>query len=175
MSEMRKYRQFTPDQKAEIALAGLSGDRAVRDVCREYEIAESAAPGVPSGSPSSRPEPRSGSTSPTTTDGRTPASATGPRPRSPAPGKIRRHYTLQRPDPSTPTGSTSGIDRPGLVLAADRDEIIPLDLSIALYRTLTHPELAVIPAAGHISPSDPRRAGAFAAAIADFARRQTDT
>ena len=40
MSETRKYRKFTPEQKAEIVLAGLRGDRAVRDVCREYEIAE---------------------------------------------------------------------------------------------------------------------------------------
>ena len=40
MSEQRKYRQFTPEQKAEIVLAGLRGDRSVRDVCREYEIAE---------------------------------------------------------------------------------------------------------------------------------------
>jgi transposase-like protein len=40
VSETRKYRQFTPDQKAEIVLAGLRGDRAVRDVCREYKIAE---------------------------------------------------------------------------------------------------------------------------------------
>lgn len=37
---MRKYRQFTPDQKAEIVLAGLRCDRVVRDMCREYEIAE---------------------------------------------------------------------------------------------------------------------------------------
>ena len=40
MSEKRKYRTFTPEQKAEIVLAGLRGDRTVRDVCREYEIAE---------------------------------------------------------------------------------------------------------------------------------------
>ncbi len=40
MSEKRKYRQFTPEQKTEIALAGLGRDRTVRDVCREYEIAE---------------------------------------------------------------------------------------------------------------------------------------
>lgn len=40
MSEKRKYRGFTPEQKAEIVLAGLRGDRAVRDVCREHEIAE---------------------------------------------------------------------------------------------------------------------------------------
>lgn len=40
MSEKRKYRTFTPEQKAEIVLAGLRGDRSVRDVCREYEIAE---------------------------------------------------------------------------------------------------------------------------------------
>lgn len=39
MSEQRNYRQFTPQQKAEIVLAGLGGDRSVRDVCREYQIA----------------------------------------------------------------------------------------------------------------------------------------
>jgi transposase-like protein len=40
MSEQRKYRQFTLEQKSEIVLAGLRGDRSVRDVCREYQIAE---------------------------------------------------------------------------------------------------------------------------------------
>src|SRR5829696_9005408 len=40
LSEQRKYRQFTPEQKAEIVIAGLRGDRSVRDVCREYQIAE---------------------------------------------------------------------------------------------------------------------------------------
>jgi hypothetical protein len=38
---------------------------------------------------------------------RNPASATPPPPRSPPPGRIPTSYTLQRPDPSTPTGSTS--------------------------------------------------------------------
>ena len=40
MSENRKYRTFTPEQKIEIVLAGLRGDRPVRDVCRTYEISE---------------------------------------------------------------------------------------------------------------------------------------
>jgi transposase-like protein len=40
VSEKRKYRTFSPDEKAEIVLAGLRGDRTVRDVCREHEIAE---------------------------------------------------------------------------------------------------------------------------------------
>ena len=40
MSEKRKYRTFTPEQKLEIVLAGLRGDRSVRDVCREHGIAE---------------------------------------------------------------------------------------------------------------------------------------
>jgi transposase-like protein len=40
MSEKRKYRTFMPEQKLEIVLAGLRGDRTVRDICREYEIAE---------------------------------------------------------------------------------------------------------------------------------------
>ena len=40
MSEKRTYRKFTAKQKAEIVLAGLRGDRPVRDVCRDHEIAE---------------------------------------------------------------------------------------------------------------------------------------
>ncbi len=34
------YRKFTAQQKLEIVLAGLRGDKSVRDVCREHEIAE---------------------------------------------------------------------------------------------------------------------------------------
>ena len=40
MSEKRTYRKFSAKQKAEIVLAGLRGDRSVRDVCREAGIAE---------------------------------------------------------------------------------------------------------------------------------------
>jgi transposase-like protein len=36
----RTYRQFTPEQKTEIVLAGIRADRTVRDVCRAYEISE---------------------------------------------------------------------------------------------------------------------------------------
>lgn len=40
MSEKRSYRKRTAKEKAEIVLAGLRGDRSVRDVCREHEISE---------------------------------------------------------------------------------------------------------------------------------------
>ncbi len=40
MSESRKYRKFTATQKLEVVLAGLRGDRTVREVCREHEISE---------------------------------------------------------------------------------------------------------------------------------------
>lgn len=40
MSEKRKYRTFTPEQKLEIVLAGIRGDRTVRDVCREAGVSE---------------------------------------------------------------------------------------------------------------------------------------
>jgi len=40
LAEQRRYRKFTARQKAEIVLAGLRGERSVRDVCREHEIAE---------------------------------------------------------------------------------------------------------------------------------------
>src|SRR5213083_765737 len=38
LSEQRKYRSWTAKQKLEIVLAGLRGDRSVREVCREHAI-----------------------------------------------------------------------------------------------------------------------------------------
>ncbi|MDH3264384.1 MAG: transposase [Paracoccaceae bacterium] len=40
MATQRTYRKFSAKQKLEIVLAGLRGDRSVRDVCREHGIAE---------------------------------------------------------------------------------------------------------------------------------------
>src|SRR6266511_483753 len=40
LSEQRKYRSWTAQRKLEIVLAGLRGDRSVRDVCREHEISD---------------------------------------------------------------------------------------------------------------------------------------
>ena len=41
MSEQKKqYRSWTAQQKIEIVLAGLRGERTVREVCREHEISE---------------------------------------------------------------------------------------------------------------------------------------
>jgi transposase-like protein len=40
LSEQRKYRSWTAQQKLEIVLAGMRGDRSVRDVCREHAISE---------------------------------------------------------------------------------------------------------------------------------------
>jgi transposase len=40
LSEQRKYRSWTARQKIEIVLAGLRGDRMVKDVCREHGISD---------------------------------------------------------------------------------------------------------------------------------------
>ena len=40
MSEQRKYRTFSAQQKLEIVLAGLRGDVSVKELCRQHEIAE---------------------------------------------------------------------------------------------------------------------------------------
>src|SRR5207245_11351466 len=40
LSEQRKYRSWTAQQELEIVLAGLRGDRSVREVCREHAISE---------------------------------------------------------------------------------------------------------------------------------------
>jgi len=40
LSEQRKRRRFTVQQKVEIVLAGMRGEKSVREVCREHEIVE---------------------------------------------------------------------------------------------------------------------------------------
>jgi transposase len=40
LSEQRKYRTWSAQQKIEIVLAGLRGDRSIKEVCRDHEIAE---------------------------------------------------------------------------------------------------------------------------------------
>ena len=40
LSQQRKYRTWTAQQKIEIVLAGIRGDRKIKEVCREHEIAE---------------------------------------------------------------------------------------------------------------------------------------
>lgn len=40
MSEQRKYRKWTPQQKLELVMASLRGDRSVAEICREHEISE---------------------------------------------------------------------------------------------------------------------------------------
>ena len=41
MSETRKYRKFTAQQKTEIVLASLRGPKTMAELCREHDIAES--------------------------------------------------------------------------------------------------------------------------------------
>ena len=38
LSEHRKYRSWTAQEKLEIVVAGLRGDRSVKEVCREHAI-----------------------------------------------------------------------------------------------------------------------------------------
>jgi pimeloyl-ACP methyl ester carboxylesterase len=62
------------------------------------------------------------------------------------------------------------IEVPSLVLVGDRDELIPIDLAVALYRTLPNAELAICPHTEHAGPT-PERAAVFASLIRDFALR----
>lgn len=41
MSETRKYRKFTAQQKTEIVLASLRGNKTMAELCREHDIADS--------------------------------------------------------------------------------------------------------------------------------------
>jgi transposase len=40
LTEKRKYRTFTPDQKLAIVLAGLRGEKSVKELCRDHQISE---------------------------------------------------------------------------------------------------------------------------------------
>jgi len=40
LATQRKYRKFSAEQKLAVVLAGLRGDRSVRDVCREHDVSE---------------------------------------------------------------------------------------------------------------------------------------
>jgi transposase-like protein len=40
LSEQRKYRTLTAQQKLEIVVAGLRGEVSVKELCRQHEIAE---------------------------------------------------------------------------------------------------------------------------------------
>jgi transposase-like protein len=40
LSEQRKYRTFRAQRKLEIVVAGLRGDVAVKELCRQHQIAE---------------------------------------------------------------------------------------------------------------------------------------
>jgi pimeloyl-ACP methyl ester carboxylesterase len=66
------------------------------------------------------------------------------------------------------------IQTPVLVLAGDRDELIPLDLSVSLYRALPNAELAICPALSHNGPT-PERGSILASVIRDFARRHAES
>ena len=41
MSDTRKYRKFTAQQKTEMVLASLRGPKSMAELCREHEIADS--------------------------------------------------------------------------------------------------------------------------------------
>ena len=38
MSETRKYRKFTPQQKLELVMASWRGERSIAELCREHDI-----------------------------------------------------------------------------------------------------------------------------------------
>jgi pimeloyl-ACP methyl ester carboxylesterase len=65
------------------------------------------------------------------------------------------------------------ITAPVMVLAGDRDELFPLELSVSLYRALPNAELAVCPWLSHDGPA-PERAPILASLIRDFARRHAE-
>src|SRR5215216_4027571 len=41
LSETRKYRKFSPQQKLELVMASWRGERSVAELCREHDISES--------------------------------------------------------------------------------------------------------------------------------------
>jgi transposase len=46
MSETKRYRKFTAQQKTEIVLASLRGPKTMAELCREHEITDSRQPNL---------------------------------------------------------------------------------------------------------------------------------
>jgi pimeloyl-ACP methyl ester carboxylesterase len=64
------------------------------------------------------------------------------------------------------------IEAPALIVTGDRDDMIPLDRMVSLYRMLPNAELAVCPRADHFAlVAQERTAGMFAEVIREFAGR----
>ena len=61
------------------------------------------------------------------------------------------------------------ITEPVLVLVGDRDEHVPVEEAVRLYRWLPQAELAVLPGASHLSPI--MEPATFACAVTDFLQR----
>ena len=40
LSETRRYRKFTAQQKLELVMASLRGERSIAELCREHQISE---------------------------------------------------------------------------------------------------------------------------------------
>jgi pimeloyl-ACP methyl ester carboxylesterase len=74
--------------------------------------------------------------------------------------------------PGLPDATIRDIAAPILVLAGDRDELVPLELSLSLFTHLSDAELAVIAHTDHSAPLSEQRADAVAFAIGDFAARR---
>ncbi|HWT22792.1 MAG TPA: alpha/beta hydrolase [Solirubrobacteraceae bacterium] len=67
------------------------------------------------------------------------------------------------------------IEAPVLLLVGDRDDLVPLEHVVSLYRALPSAELAVIPGADHGGIASPERAELLAGLVRDFARRRYDS
>ena len=76
-----------------------------------------------------------------------------------------------RQRPNFAPAELAHVNTPALVIAGDRDDIIPLDQSLALFRSLPHAQLAVLPGIGHGAPSNPRSADTFAQVVLQFLRQ----
>jgi pimeloyl-ACP methyl ester carboxylesterase len=69
-----------------------------------------------------------------------------------------------RPDWTAQT--LTGITAPTLVIAGDRDDVVPLEQSMLLYRSLPRAALAVVPGVGHGAPT--RNPGLFNKIVQEF-------
>jgi pimeloyl-ACP methyl ester carboxylesterase len=67
------------------------------------------------------------------------------------------------------------IKAPVVLFTGDRDDLLPLDLTLELYRLLENAELAVCPNADHFGTMRPERARLLAAILGDFASRHSST
>jgi pimeloyl-ACP methyl ester carboxylesterase len=82
--------------------------------------------------------------------------------------RVERAFAPDAPGASLPLEELARLDSPVLLIAGDRDDLVPLEDVVAMVRTLPDAALWVVPGAGHVLGMETWRRAAFQEEIRRF-------